>query len=78
MNRKGPGYGYHPKASKSQLVVKEAAAEEAKRLFNGTGIQITTDGRRLLGAAVGTKEFEEKLTKSNKRIHNSPTSNQTG
>ena len=62
MNRKGPWFGYHPKASKSRLVVKEAAAEEAKRLFNGTGIQITTDGRRLLGAAVGTKEFEENLT----------------
>ena len=60
--QKGPGYGYHPKASKSQLVVKEVAEEEAKRLFNGTGIQITTDGRRLLGAAVGTEEFEEKLT----------------
>ena len=54
-----------PKASKSQLVVKEVGAEEAKRLFNGTGIQITTDGRRLLGAAVGNKEFEEELTKSN-------------
>ena len=57
--------GYYSKASKSWLVAKEVAAEEAKRLFNGTGIQIITDGRRLLGAAVGTKEFEEELTKSN-------------
>ena len=52
-------YGYYPKASKYWLVVKEVVAEEAKRLFNGTGIQITTDGRRLLGAAVGTKEFDK-------------------
>ena len=29
LNRNGPRYGYHRKASKSWLIVKEAAAEEA-------------------------------------------------
>ena len=45
--------------------MKEVATEKAMRLLNGTGIQIITDERRLLGAALGTKEFEEKLVKSN-------------
>ena len=64
LNRNGPWYGYHPKTSKSWLLVKEAAAEEAKRLFNGTGVQITTEGKRLLGAAIGTSDFEEKFTET--------------
>ena len=62
LNRNGPGYGYHPKASKSWLIVKEAAAEEAKRLFSGTGVQITREGKRLLGAAIGNNDFKEKFT----------------
>ena len=59
-----PGYSYHPKASKSWLIVKEAAAEEAKRQFSGTGVQITTEGKRLLGAAIANNNFEEKFTES--------------
>ena len=62
LNRNEPGYGYHTKASKSWLLVKEAAAEESKRLFNGMGVQITTEGKRLLGAAIGTSDLEEKFT----------------
>ena len=44
--------------------MKEAAAEEAKRLFSGTGVQITTEGKRLLGAAIGNNDFEEKFTET--------------
>ena len=46
------------------MIVKEAAAEEAKRLFSGTGVQITTEGKRLLGAAIGNNDFEEKFTET--------------
>ena len=59
------------KAINSWLLVKEAIAEEAKRQFSGTArsIQITTEGKRLQGAAIGTNEFVEKFTKtSNKSI----------
>ena len=59
-----PGYGYHPKASKSWLIVKEAATEEAKRQFSGTEVQITTEEKRLLGAAIANNIFEEKFTES--------------
>ncbi len=38
----GPKLGYYPKASKSWLVVKsEELAEEAKRIFSNTHINIT-------------------------------------
>ena len=64
LNRNRPWYGYPPKASKSWLIAKEVAAEEAKRLFSGTGVQITTEGKRLLGAAIGNNDFEEKFTET--------------
>ena len=44
--------------------MKEAAAEEAKRLFSGTGVEITTEGKRLLEAAIGNNDFEEKFTET--------------
>ena len=59
LTSKGPGYGYHPKASKSWLLVKEAAGEEAKRVLSGTGVRITTEGKRPLRLAIGSSEFKE-------------------
>ena len=41
----GPYLGYYPKPSKSWLVVKAEKEEEARVIFEGTGIQITTEGR---------------------------------
>ena len=55
----GPDYGYYPNASKTWLIVKEANLEEATALFQGTGVSITVDGRRHLGAAIGTHSFVE-------------------
>ena len=37
----GPSFGYHPKASKSWLVVKEEKYDEALRVFDGTGMNLT-------------------------------------
>ena len=36
-----PEYGYHPNASKTWLIVKEANFEEVTTLFQGTGVSIT-------------------------------------
>ena len=55
----GPAYGYHPNAAKSWLVVKETLCERAKGCFEGTGIHITTEGRRLLGAVIGEKHYSD-------------------
>ena len=42
------------------LIVKEEHIEQATHLFEGTGIQITKEGQRHLGAALGTQTFIER------------------
>ena len=44
-----------PKAAKTWLIVKEDKLEEAKHIFKDTGVKITSDGMRHLGAAIGAK-----------------------
>ena len=58
--RIGPNFGYHANGSKSWLIVKEEHIEQATLLFEGTGIQITKEGQRHLGAALGTQTFIER------------------
>ena len=59
LQAQGEIYGYHPNASKTHLVIKPEHAEKARELFAGRGINITTEGKRLLGAAVGSRSFTE-------------------
>ena len=54
----GPYLGYHAKPSKSWLIVKAEHKAYAENVFAGTGLQITTDGKRHLGAVVGTESFK--------------------
>ena len=56
----GPNYGYYQQPTKSWLIVKENKLEEAVRVFGGTNIQITTEGKRHLGAVIGTEENKKK------------------
>ena len=51
----GPSYGYFPNAIR--ILVKEGHISEAQSLFNGSNVNVTTEGRRLLGAAIGSKSF---------------------
>ncbi len=53
----GKGFGYHPNASKTHLVVKAHSLEKAKQVFAGTNVNITTQGKRHLGAAIGNRDF---------------------
>ncbi len=56
----GPKYGYHPKPTKTVLIIKDKdLMEEAKRIFGDTGILISPDGERHLGAALGSESFRE-------------------
>ena len=55
----GPDFGYLPNASKTWLIVKEDKFQAATAMFQGTGINITTQGKRHLGAALGTRMFVE-------------------
>ena len=56
----GPYIGYDAKASKSWLIVKPEYYEDAKRIFEGSGLNITVDGKRLLGANIGSIDFKLK------------------
>ena len=57
LNVVGPTFGYFPNAIKTWLVVKEPVLAAAQSLFQDTAINITSDGRRLLGAPLGTEGF---------------------
>ena len=53
----GPKFGYFPSATKTWLVTKEKHLSTAISSFSNTGVQVTSEGRPYLGAAIGTKEF---------------------
>ena len=53
----GPDFGYFVNSSKSWLIVKEQYLVEAGKIFAETGIHITCEGKRYLGAALGTRDF---------------------
>ena len=57
LNKHGPAYGYFPNASKTWLLVKEESLQPARKMFEASGVQITSDGRRLLGSPIGTEAF---------------------
>jgi len=60
----GPKYGYHPKPSKSHLIVKEKYLELAKQTFCASEIKITISGQRHLGAAIGSGDYRSTYIKS--------------
>ena len=61
--RVGPFIGYYAKPSKSWLIVKPGYLEYAKRVFARSGLQITTDGQRHLGAVVGSEQYRAEYVK---------------
>ena len=59
----GPSFGYHPKASKTCLVIHPDDEEAAQAVFGAAGIIITTEGKRHLGGALGSVPFMEEYVK---------------
>ena len=51
---KGPGYGYFPNASKSELIVKPAFWDLASSTFAVMDVNITTEEHRYLDSAIGS------------------------
>ena len=65
LKRVGPKYGYHPKPSKTVLIVKDPSMEEyAKNIFADSGITIGLEGERHLGAVVGNADFKKKYVQN--------------
>ena len=63
LNQIGPQYGVFPKPSKTYMVLKDPALLPlAKELFgeDEDGVKITTEGKRQIGAAIGTEAFKVK------------------
>ena len=59
MRQVGSPLGYYPNPKKCWLVVKPEKEGRAKEMFAGTGINITTEGRKHLGAALGSRSYLE-------------------
>ena len=55
----GPKYGYFPLASKTVLIVKEQHAAKAREIFGASGVKISTQGERHMGAVIGSAQFKE-------------------
>ena len=61
----GKKIGYHVNASKSWLIIKDPTKLEVKKEeFNGTDIKVTIDGKRHLGAAIGSEKFRSAYIKT--------------
>ena len=71
----GKKFGYLVNEKKSWLILKDHGnLQEGQRLFSNTGIKLTNDGQRHLGAAIGTSNFRaqyaaEKVTKWCNELH---------
>ena len=62
MNISGPKFGYFPKPSKTILIVKDPSLLPfAEETFADTGVKITVEGERHLGAVIGSNIGREDL-----------------
>ena len=60
LNENGPSMGYLPNPGKTWLILKnEEAIEKAREIFQSQGINITTYGKKHLGACLGSASFKE-------------------
>ena len=57
INELGPAFGYFPNATKSHILVKEDLLHEARDIFEGTNLQIITNGMGYLGGSIGSEQF---------------------
>ena len=60
----GPNLGYYPNAKKCWLITKPEKVEGARAIFEGTAINISTQGQSHLGAALGSREYLEEYVGS--------------
>ena len=55
----GPDFGYHPNDKKCWIITKPDREIIVKEAFKGTAINVTVQGQRHLGAAIGSREYVE-------------------
>ena len=59
LSSSGPAFGYSPNAKKCWIITKPEKEEEARAVFGATAINITTEGHKHLGAALGSRSYFE-------------------
>ena len=59
LTKEGPNFGYFPNPSKIWLVTKESCHDAEISAFADMGVNITSEGRPYLGAAIESEEFVE-------------------
>lgn len=64
----GPSIGYYPNSFKSWIIVKPEKLKEAERIFSNTNINITIDGKRHLGAVIGSDIYKEEYVNDLVRV----------
>ena len=57
----GPNLGYYRNAEKTILNVKPEQLNEAKLVFEETGVVITAEGAKYLGTPLGSKKYENQF-----------------
>jgi len=55
----GLDFGYYPEAKKSWLITKAKFESTAKAIFKDSQVNVTTEGKRHLGATIGTDGFKK-------------------
>ena len=60
----GPNFGYFPLALKPWLIIKPEVDGKVKTTFQGSGVQITTEGKRHLSASLGSTKYKEEYISS--------------
>ena len=53
----GPDFGYYPNPSKTCLIVKNSCYDFAVSIFRDSGVCISVEGKRHLGADLGSPSF---------------------
>ena len=55
----GPDFGYFPNDKKCWIIAKPAKEENVREVFKETSINVTVQGQKHLGAAIGSREYLE-------------------
>ena len=61
IKNEGPKFGYFQEEKKTWLIVKPEFFSEAKKVFSNTGLNIKTEGKKHLGAAVGSASYKKRF-----------------
>ena len=65
LSESGPALGYFPNAKKCWLIIKPEREQAAREVFRDTAINVTIEGHKHLGAALGSRSFLEEYVGEN-------------